>query len=237
MTSRLAALLLVQTFAHAAMLAHGFGTQLTWNREISRLVFDRCASCHREGGSAFSLMTYREAQPHATAIKDAVMTRRMPPWGAVKGFGAFRNDQSLTQEQVELFAEWVQGGARRGNNPAVLPPPPKIFGAPPSVRVPPGSIAAAGEVTLRRAFTLDGLLPERVPAGSTMRIVAALPDGSVEPLLWLYEYSDRHPHAFMLRTPLRLPVGTVVRGVQPPARVVLLRGREGARRMTRGGRR
>jgi hypothetical protein len=27
----------------------------------------------------------------------------MPPWGAVKGFGQFRNDQSFSQEQIELI--------------------------------------------------------------------------------------------------------------------------------------
>ena len=83
--------------------AHGVGsTPITWNREISRLFYDRCASCHRPGGAAFSLMTYSDAQPRANEIKDAVLNRRMPPWGAVKGFGSFRNDQSLMQEQIEL---------------------------------------------------------------------------------------------------------------------------------------
>ena len=66
------------------------GAPITWNREISRIVYERCASCHREGGTSFSLMTYQEAQPQAPAIKDAVLSRRMPPWGAVKGFGASR---------------------------------------------------------------------------------------------------------------------------------------------------
>src|SRR5215510_16139492 len=99
---------------------------VTWNREMSRLVYDRCASCHREGGSAFSLMTYRDAQPRAIAIRDAVLSRQMPPWGAVKGFGDFRNDQGLTQEQVELVAGWVEGGMSKGNNPNALPAEPKF---------------------------------------------------------------------------------------------------------------
>src|SRR6185295_327764 len=60
---------------------------ITWNREISRVVYDRCASCHRPGGTAFSLMTYKDAQPRADAIRAAVMSRQMPPWGAVQGFG------------------------------------------------------------------------------------------------------------------------------------------------------
>src|SRR5258706_12780966 len=90
-------------WALAELGAHDFFTNPpTWNREVCRLVYDRCAQCHRPDGSAFSLLTYQDAQPRATAIKDAVLSRRMPPWGAVKGFGDFRNDTGLTQEQVEL---------------------------------------------------------------------------------------------------------------------------------------
>src|ERR1700754_2318272 len=80
-------------------------TKLTWTREISRIFYARCASCHRSGGKAFSLLTYKEARPWAVAIAEEVMERRMPPWGAVKGFGEFRNDQSLTQEQIGLIAQ------------------------------------------------------------------------------------------------------------------------------------
>ena len=35
----------------AAVAAHNIGvTPITWNREISRLIYDKCASCHRPGG-------------------------------------------------------------------------------------------------------------------------------------------------------------------------------------------
>ena len=100
---------------------HNPGANITWNREVSRIVYERCASCHRPGGTAFSLMTYQDARPHAAAIKEAVLTRRMPPWGAVKGFGDFRDDQGLTQEQIELITDWVEGSTPRGNNPNMLP--------------------------------------------------------------------------------------------------------------------
>ena len=95
------------------------GAPITWNREISRIVYERCASCHREGGSSFSLMTFQEAQPYASAIKDSVLARRMPPWGAVKGFGNFRNDAGLTQEQIGLVADWVEGGITARQQPQV----------------------------------------------------------------------------------------------------------------------
>ena len=67
------------------------------------------------------MLTYLDVQPRANEIKDAVLSRRMPPWGAIKGFGSFRNDQSLSQEQIETLTRWVDGGIRRGNNPQMLP--------------------------------------------------------------------------------------------------------------------
>jgi mono/diheme cytochrome c family protein len=194
---------------------------ITWNREISRIVFERCVSCHREGGASFSLMTFQEAQPHASAIKDSVLARRMPPWGAVKGFGKFRNDEGLTQEQIALVADWVEGGITRGNNPRSLPPAPKLTTSG-RFAVPAGAIAVAGDLTLQRPMTIDGLLPERVPTGTSMQIVAALPNGEVEPLGWLYEYNDKARHPFLFRKPIALPAGTRIRGVRPDARILLI---------------
>src|SRR6187551_319111 len=103
---------------------------LSWNREISRLVYDKCASCHRPGGTSFSLMTYQDAQPRLTEIKESVLSRQMPPWGAIKGFGDFRNDASLTQAQIALVTDWVEGGASRGGNRNVMPSVPTFETAP-----------------------------------------------------------------------------------------------------------
>src|SRR3989442_8888468 len=194
---------------------------VTWNREMSRLVYDRCASCHRDGGSSFSLMTYQDAQPRAIAIRDAVLSRQMPPWGAVKGFGNFRNDQGLTQGQVELVAAWVEGGMWKGNNPNALPDVPTFSPAQP-FQAPAHRLRVSGDVTLRQSMTVDGVLPETVPNGASMQITAVLPTGGVQPLVWLYEYRDTYRHPFLFRRPLELPSGTVIRGVRPPASVFLL---------------
>jgi mono/diheme cytochrome c family protein len=195
-------------------------TSITWNREISRVVFDRCASCHNEKGIAFSLMSYAEARPWAVAIKEEVLSRRMPPWGAVKGFGEFRDDQGLTQEQIALITAWVEGGVPEGN-PQDLPQKPKLT-TPSKPPVKRNQIVVNGEHTLRTPLKLAGLVPEKVPAGASMRIFAKLPDGSVVPLVWLYEYKEQHKHAFLLRTVLNLPAGTVIRGVPKGASIILL---------------
>jgi hypothetical protein len=166
-------------------------------------------------------MTYADAQPRATAIKRDVLARRMPPWGAVKGFGQFRNDQSLMQEQIELIQRWVDGGARRGNNPRLMPKAP-AFGAQPAAVVPADTIRVSGPHTLRESVVLDGLLPEQVPAHRSLQIVAERPDGTIEPLVWLYEYDGRYADPFLFRQPLHLPAGSAIRGVPADAVIALL---------------
>jgi hypothetical protein len=198
---------------------------VTWNREISRIFFARCASCHHAGGAAFSMMTYPEAQPHATEIKESVLARRMPPWGAVKGFGEFRNDQGLTQQEMELIANWVDGGMKKGNNPNVLPKEPK-FGQPSPFKKPKDGILVSGELTLERPIILDGLIPQKAPKGASLEIVADLPDGGIQPLVWLYEYNDSYRHPFLFAKVLQLPAGTVIRGVPADAEIVLIPGKK-----------
>jgi hypothetical protein len=205
----------------ADLYAHNVGNAITWNREISRIIYQRCASCHHEGGTAFSLMRYQDVQPRAVEIKDAILSRRMPPWGAVKGFGDFRNDQGLTQAELELITDWVDSDTPKGNNPNTLPKEPK-FDKPSTFKMPKNVITVSGDLTLNNDITLDGLLPEQVPSGVSTKIVAALPDGQTQPLLWLYEYKDGYRHPFLFRQPLDLPGGTIIRGVPHEARIILL---------------
>ena len=206
----------------AAVAAHNIGsTPVTWNREISRLVYDKCASCHRPGGTAFSMMTYADVQPRLVAIKTAVLSRTMPPWGAIKGFGEFRNDQALTQEQIELVVDWIQNDAPRGNNRRALPAEP-TFAVTPPYQLPARTTPVKGTATLTQPMVLDGLMPDRITPRQSIRIVASLPNGSVQPLVWLHEYDERYRHPFLFRKAIALPAGTVIRGVPDDAVVKLI---------------
>ena len=64
--------------------------------------------------------------------------------------------------------------------------------------------------------------PETVPEKASIQMTAELPDGSVEPLVWLQDYKMKFAHPFLLRTPLELPAGTVIRGVPAEAKILLL---------------
>jgi hypothetical protein len=211
-------------------------TKITFDREIARIVYARCASCHKQGGSAFSLMTYSEARPWAKAIQEEVLERRMPPWGAVKGFGEFRDEQALTPEQIEVIADWVEGGSPEGDEKD-LPPPPKpavSVTRPEAPVVKPGGsgpfgggrycieCAIAGDLRLTHGKLLAGLQPSKVAAGASFQITAELPDGSILPLLWLEPFKPAFEHAYWFKNPIQLPAGTVIRGVPPQASVEML---------------
>jgi hypothetical protein len=67
-----------------------------------------------------ALRTYQEVRPFARAIKDRVVSRRMPPWPADRAVGHFANDPSLTAEQIATIVRWVDEGATQGD-PADMP--------------------------------------------------------------------------------------------------------------------
>lgn len=195
-------------------------TSITWSRDISRIVNNHCASCHRPDGTAFPLTSYAEARPWAVAIKEEILRRRMPPWGAIKGFGEFRNDQSLTPEEMERIVSWTDGGVPEGETKDLPVPPPPSNSE--TFRHSKGELKASGNLALSRAFTLDGLWPESFPEKGSFKIVAQLPDGTVEPLLWLQDYKMPFGHPFLFRTPQILPQGTRIRGIPPGAKLALI---------------
>lgn len=211
-------LLPILLFASAAFGHDTITTKLTWSRDISRIIWKRCGSCHRDGGSApMALLSYEDARPWAKAIKEEVLERRMPPWGGVKGFGDFRNDWSLTQEEISVIADWVEGGAPAGD-PNLLP-----YGRPADLPAAlPGEIfgKVRSELKIEKTYVLRALRPEGdVPEA---QVTAILPDGQIEPVLWLRSYRAKWKHPFVLRRPLTLPAGSIIH-VDPPASLALYR--------------
>jgi hypothetical protein len=212
--------LLVLAVCFAAQAHDIITTSITFSRDISRIVNSHCASCHHPGGMAFSLMTYADARPWAVAIKEEILRRRMPPWGAIKGFGEFRNDTALTPEEMERIVSWTDGGVPEGE-PKDMPPPPKSL-EPETFSHHKGELSASGEFALTKAFTLDGLWPEKIAEKGSFQITAQFPDGTIQPLLWLQDYKMQFGHPFLFQTPVNLPAHTVIRGIPPGAKIALL---------------
>src|SRR5687768_15094681 len=178
--------------ALAPLSAHDrISTKVTWDREISPIVQARCVSCHREGGRApMSLASYELARPWAKAIKEEVLTRRMPKWHVVRGYGDFTNDRSLSPFEVALIASWADGGAPKSlpasptdRSAAAIVSPATPSTAPRSTRV---VTVPCTSRTLPNG-TLLGLRPT-LAKGATLRLTIKEPNGDESPLVWIKDF-------------------------------------------------
>ena len=187
-----------------------YATRITWSRDVSRIVYRNCASCHHQGGSSFSLMTYREVRPWAEALKQQVLERRMPPWNAVKGFGEFKDDRGLTQEDLEVIAEWVEGGGPEGN-PALMPPPPdsKTGDAPEHLHPGERPLTFGSTTSLKHSLQAVGIRADSIPEGG-LRAIARRPNGAIEPLIWIEKFNPDYRRTYYFSQPLHLPAGTQI---------------------------
>src|SRR5580658_2476429 len=89
---------------------------VTFNKDILPIFESKCQDCHRPGEAApMSLLGYSDARPWAKSIKQAVVTRKMPPWFADPHVGQFANDRSLSQKEIDTLVAWVDAGAPEGN--------------------------------------------------------------------------------------------------------------------------
>lgn len=94
--------------------------EITFNRDVAPIFYEKCVSCHHANDIApMSLMTYKEAKPWAAAIRQAVLTKKMPPWKADPHYGKWSNDFSLSQEEIATIAGWAESGKLEGEAKAL----------------------------------------------------------------------------------------------------------------------
>jgi hypothetical protein len=158
----------------------------TFNKDVAPIVFKKCVGCHRPHQAApMSLLTYEEARPWAQAIKRKVAAREMPPWYASPRFGHFRNDPTLSPEEIHTVVTWVDGGAHKGteplpavspfaegwNHPSGRPPDivlemPITFSIPPEGQLPPFAVYSELPAELAREdrfVEAIQLMPRNIP--------------------------------------------------------------------------
>jgi hypothetical protein len=107
----------------AAVWAAPNTTPVTFYKDVLPVVQKHCQNCHRPGEIApFSMLTYADARPWAKAMKNAVVTEKMPPWFADPKVGHFANDRRLSAAEVATLSNWADTGATEGNKKDAPPP-------------------------------------------------------------------------------------------------------------------
>ena len=106
------------------LLSGSLAAAPTFSKDVAPIFFQHCAGCHRPNDIApMSLLDYKSARPWAKSIREAVLTRKMPPWFADPHYGSFSNDARLSDREMDTIKAWVDDGAKEGD-PSLLPAAP-----------------------------------------------------------------------------------------------------------------
>jgi peroxiredoxin len=101
------------------------GDLITYSKQVSRILQQRCVSCHRSDEiGPMDLSNYEDASAWADMILEVVNEGRMPPWHASPEYGHFANDRRMTQDEIDTLNQWVSQGLARGvasEDPEPLP--------------------------------------------------------------------------------------------------------------------
>jgi hypothetical protein len=92
------------------------GADLTFSKDVAPILYRHCVQCHHPGDIApMSLLTYKEARPWAAAIREAVVSRAMPPWRSDPQVGQWGNDPRLSEAEIRTIKEWAEGAKAEGD--------------------------------------------------------------------------------------------------------------------------
>jgi len=129
----------------------------------------------------------------------------------------------LTQEELHVIADWVEGGSPEGDDPKLLPKLPELQSAanasPVAAKANAGStpgrtadqLIDGGILTLKEPETLIGARAVAMADGGSVQAVAQTPDGGIQPLIWIYDYKPKFDRAYYFEKPLILPAGSTIR--------------------------
>ncbi len=218
-------------------------TTVLFDREIVRILNQRCVMCHVEGGLSFPLETYEQTWLQGRSMRSSVLRRHMPPWSAVAGYGEFINDNHLTLRESQFLVSWVEGlGPRNAGKVFLNVVDPKAAATQeiratthtnhwqlgqPDLSIPVGSGDRASSVS-RTTVDLGLTVPRQIRAlefmpGDRRRITAAI--FSVEATgQWLASWTPWHPFvslpdnvAYQLPAKTRIVVDIHYRGTSEQA--------------------
>src|SRR5260370_4067604 len=102
---------------------------ITFSKDIAPILYEHCVQCHHPNTTApMSLISYKDVRPWARAMREKVVTREMPPWGADPHYGKFKNDPHLTDQQIAMISDWAKNGAPEGDSKFLPKAPPAAEG-------------------------------------------------------------------------------------------------------------
>lgn len=86
-------------------------TPVSFSKEIVPILKKRCVTCHRKGGAApWSMNSHKKIHGWSKMIREAVLTKRMPPWPADPQVGSFKSSHHLPASEQRKLLAWIEQG-------------------------------------------------------------------------------------------------------------------------------
>ncbi|MBP8297699.1 MAG: redoxin domain-containing protein, partial [Burkholderiales bacterium] len=147
---------------------------ISYTTEVAPVLADKCVVCHTQGGMApFAMDKYEVVKAMAPMIREALRTKRMPPYHSDRHGSVWTDDMRPTDAQIKTLVNWIEAGAPRGAGVDPLPdaakPAPKWpMGEPDLVlQVPAFDVPASGIVDYQ-----DRSIPSKFTEGKWLKATA-----------------------------------------------------------------
>ncbi|MEM5518491.1 redoxin domain-containing protein [Henriciella sp. AS95] len=90
---------------------------ISYASDVAPILLDKCADCHAVGGIAPWAMTdYQTVRGWSPMMREVIRTDRMPPWNADPHVGNWKDDKSLTSDEIKTLIHWIEAGSPRGED-------------------------------------------------------------------------------------------------------------------------
>lgn len=87
----------------------------TYHDDIAPMMQAHCTGCHVPDSVApFALQSYEEVKATASASHVTMVEGTMPPWPPADDCGEFQGHRGISDQEIDLFEEWIDGGHVQG---------------------------------------------------------------------------------------------------------------------------
>jgi len=90
--------------------------ETNYSEHIAPIIYKNCTSCHRVGEiGPMPFTSYNEVKAWGGMIKKVTANKYMPPWPPERDYNKYVGQRALSQTDIELIANWVDGGMAQGD--------------------------------------------------------------------------------------------------------------------------
>ena len=84
--------------------------------EVSEIIYNKCASCHRSGESGpMNFTNYSEVVSMGSMIEFVTQSGYMPPWPPDQDYSSLLDEHFLTDDEKQVISDWVSNGMPQGD--------------------------------------------------------------------------------------------------------------------------